>query len=228
MAKKVNEVVLKRHRFFRPFIIFIVKIIALLFHYKAKSHFKIKKGESYLVLSNHQTDLDGVFVMLSFNKPLYPVATDTLMSNGLISKIIKGAAGVIPKKKGIADYEANRKMLKCFEEGGSLLLFPEGNRTYAEFQYSFTSAFAKFIKATKKPVILFNINGGTGCLPRFGGKKRKGPFYGKIRRIIKYDEYKDMSDDELYEIVSQNLKVYDYKNKQFAPLSTNAQSHVNL
>lgn len=202
MNSKKNEVVLKRHSLFRILLFPIAKIIAIANHYKVKSHYKIKKGENYLILSNHQTDLDGILVMLSFNKPIYPVATDTLMSNGVLSKILSYTTGIIPKKKGIADYDANKKMLKCFEEGGSLLLFPEGNRTYAEFQYSFTSGFSKFIKLLKKPIILFNINGGTGCLPRFGNKRRKGKFYGKIRKIIKYDEYKDMSDEELYNTIS--------------------------
>lgn len=208
-----NKIVRKRHSLYfrlgRP----IARIIAWAHHYKVRSHFKIKKGESYLILSNHQTDFDGFLVMLSFNKLLYPVIADTTMSNGFTSFLLDHCFGVIPKKKGTVDFEANKKMLQVFDEGGSLLLFPEGNRTYAEFQYSFTKSFAKFIKNIKKPVIFYNIHGGTGCLPRFKNKKRTGPFYGKIRSILTYEEYKDMSDEELYEIVSNNLKVYDSESK---------------
>lgn len=208
-----DKIVLRRHAFFRTMAIPILKIFSMLKGYKNKSHFKIKKGESYLVLSNHQTDYDGLFIMLSFNRHLYPVATDTLMSNGTTSKLLNHCFGIIPKKKGIADYEANKKMLQVFEEGGSLLLFPEGNRTYAEFQFSFTKAFPKFLKTIKKPVILFNIHGGTGTNPRFANKSRKGPFYGKIKKVLKYEDYKDLSDEELYEIISNNLKVYDSASK---------------
>lgn len=208
-AKKKNQVVLKRHSFYRILVFPLIKLFALIKGYKNRSHFKIRKGESYLVLSNHQTDLDGIFIMLSFNKLLYPVATDTVMSNGFISRLIHHCFGLIPKKKGIVDFDANKKMLQCFDEGGSLLLFPEGNRTYAEFQFSFTKNFAKFVKGLKKDVILFNFHGGTGCLPRFSSKKRKGPFYGKVRKVLRYSEIKDMPDDELYELIALNLKVYD-------------------
>ena len=83
-----------------------IKLLALMKGYKNKSHFKIRKGESYLVLSNHQTDFDGIFIMLSFNKMLYPVATDTVMSNGFTSKVIHHCFGLIPKKKGTVDFEA--------------------------------------------------------------------------------------------------------------------------
>ena len=213
MTDKKEKIVLKRHAFYRGFALPFIKLFSLIKHYKVKSHFKIKKGESYIILSNHQTDYDGFLIMLSFNRPLYPVATDTLMSNGISSKLLNHCFGIIPKKKGITDYEANKKMLQVFDEGGSLLLFPEGNRSYAEFQFSFTKAFAKFIKTIKKPVILFNIHGGTGCYPRFANKKRKGPFYGRIKKVLKYAEYKDMSDQELYDIISANLKVYDSASK---------------
>ena len=208
-TKKKNQVVLKRHSFYRALVFPFIKLLALMKGYKNKSHFKIRKGESYLVLSNHQTDFDGIFIMLSFNKMLYPVATDTVMSNGFTSKVIHHCFGLIPKKKGTVDFEANKKMFRCFMEGGSLLLFPEGNRSYAEFQFSFTKGFAKFVKTLKKDVILFNFHGGTGSYPRFASKRRKGPFYGKIRKILRYEDIKDMPDDELYELISLNLKVYD-------------------
>ena len=214
MAKKKHRVVLKRHAFYRTIAMPFLRIYAFLKGYRNKSHFKIRKGQNYLVLSNHQTDFDGIFAMLSFNKILYAVATDTALSNGLPSRIFHHCFGVIPKKKGITDFEANRNMLRCFEEGGSLLLFPEGNRTYAEFQFSFGAHFAKFVKTLKKDLILFNIHGGTGCYPRFGNKKRKGKFYGKVRRVLRYDEYKDMPEDDLYQLISENLKVYDSQSGQ--------------
>ena len=207
--KKKKHVVFKRHSFYRALVFPFIKLLALMKGYKNRSHFKIKKGESYLILSNHQTDLDGIFIMLSFNKLPYAVVTDTVMSNGFSSKLISHCFGLIPKKKGIVDFDANKKMLQCFMEGGSLLLFPEGNRSYAEFQFSFTKNFAKFVKGLRKDVILFNFHGGTGTFPRFSSKKRNGPFYGKIRKVLRYDEIKDMPDDELYELIALNLKVYD-------------------
>jgi hypothetical protein len=70
--------------------------------------------------------------------------------------------------------------------------------------------------------VLFNLHGGFGLSPRMGSKRRKGKFYGEIKKILKYDDYKDLSDEELSRIIKDNLKVYDsesgelYKSKQRA------------
>ena len=90
MAKNNNKIVLKRHAFYRAIGIPFIKLFSIFKGYKNKSHFKIKKGESYLILSNHQTDYDGVFMMLSFNKPLYSfiLLTGTLYMLPLGASII--------------------------------------------------------------------------------------------------------------------------------------------
>lgn len=209
MKKTNNQIVYKRHTFWNHFYRPIVKFIALIKRYKSKSFLKMKKGESYIILSNHQTSLDGVLVPLSFQRHLYGVLTDSFLSKGWVAKMFKHQLGLIGKKKGAVDLKANMDMLRCVKEGGSLLIFPEGNRTYAEFQFTFTEGFAKFVRFFKKPLVLFNFHGGTGVDPRFARARRKGPFYGEIKRILQYEEYKDYSDEKLYDIIKENLRVYD-------------------
>lgn len=182
----------------------------------------MKKGENYIILGNHQTGLDGILLPLSFQRHVYGVLTDSFLSKGWIAKLMQHQLGLIGKHKGAVDLKANMDMMRCVREGGSLLIFPEGNRTYAEFQFTMTDGFARFIKFFKKPIVLFNFHGGTGVDPRFGKKRRKGPFYGEIKRILKYDEYKDWSDEKLYQVIQENLRVYDsesgdlYKSKERA------------
>ena len=50
------------NHFYRP----IVAVIAFFKHYKRKGYLKMKKGESYIVLSNHHTGLDGILLPYSF------------------------------------------------------------------------------------------------------------------------------------------------------------------
>ena len=206
------------NHFYRP----IVKFIAFVKHYKYKSYLKMKKGESYIILSNHQTGLDGILLPLSFQRHTYGVLTDSFLSKGWIARLMQHQLGIIGKKKGAVDLKANMDMLRCVKEGGSLLIFPEGNRNYAEFQFTLTDGFAKFIRFFKRPIVLFNFHGGTGVDPRFAKSRRKGPFYGEIKRILQPEEYKDWNDEELYKVISDNLKVYDsdsgllYKSKERA------------
>ena len=223
MAKSKNKIVFKRHKFWFVFYRPVVKFIALLKHYKAKGKFNMKKGESYVILSNHQTDLDGLLTLLSFNRPAYGVVTDSFMSKGFVAKMFKHQLGLIPKKKGVLDIKANMDMVRCIHEGGSLLLFPEGNRTYAEYEFPFSEGFAKFVRFFKKPIVLFNIHGGCGVFPRFAKERRKGPYYGEIKRVLEYEEYKDWSDDKLTEVIRDNLRVYDSESGQLYKSDTRAE-----
>ena len=184
-------------------------LLALLKHYKRKEIFKMKKGESYIVLSNHQGSLDGVFLPYTFSRHLYAVLTDSFMSKGLIAKLLKYQFGIIGKKKGAVDLKANMEMIRCVKEGGSLLIFPEGNRSYAEFQFDMTDGLAKFVRFFNKPIVLFNFHGAMGTDPRFGRKTRKGPYYGEVKRVLEPEEIKDWSNEKLTEVIKENLKVYD-------------------
>ena len=190
---------------YRPIVWFIAKIK----HYKRVNFLKMKKGESYIVLCNHQTGLDGILAPYSFQRHLYGVLTDSFLSKGWVAKMFKHQLGLIGKHKGAVDLKANMDMMRCIKEGGSLLIFPEGNRSYGEFQFTMTDGFAKFIRFFKKPIVLFNFHGGTGVDPRFAKSRRKGPFYGEIKRILQPEEFANWSDEKLYKVIQDNLKVYD-------------------
>ena len=207
---KKNKHVLKRHKFIHwLYRVLCFLITRILWGYRCKSKYRIKKGETILVLSNHQTDLDPMFVCSCFNKPVYPVGTDSLFHSKFSSHFFGRTFGMIPKRKGASDLKASVAMLRTVQEGGSLLLYPEGNRTYAEFQYHIMPAFSKFVKTLKCTLVLFRLEGGTGTRPRFANKPRKGKFTGKITQVLKYDEYKDMSDEELLKLIFDNIRSYD-------------------
>ena len=68
--------------------------------------------------------------------------------------------------------------------------------------------------------MLFNLKGGTGKAPRFKNKRRKGPFTGEIKKILKYEDYSKMDDNVLFSTIKDSLKVFDseshnlYKSKK--------------
>ena len=192
----------------------ILRFLAFFFvGYRHKDNYKIKKDEPILVLSNHQTDMDSLLVNLSFSRLLRVVTTDNLFKKNLLGFALK-KFGAIPKRKGMVDPNSTMQMLRVINKKQSLLLFPEGNRTYAEFQYYLSPRFVQMIKVMKVTVVLFNLHGGNGTHPRFMRRKRRGPFYGKINKVLRYEEYKDMSDEELFSIIKDGIKVYDSESGQ--------------
>lgn len=193
----------------------------LKFNYQRKSKYKIKKGEQVFVLSNHQTDADATIVPASFNKALHTVCTDSITSNGFVTKLMMHCFAPVPIKKGAFDPNAIQMMMRVKQQGGNLLLFPEGNRTYAEFQYEIGMGTIKLIKSLQMTLVLFNLVGGTGVSPRFGKKCRKGHFEGRIVKVLKPQEYNELSNEELYDIVKDSLCVFDsYKNYKYKSKSS--------
>ena len=182
--------------------------------YRHKDKFKIKKDEPIVVLCNHQTDIDPFLVNFSFNRLLCPLATDNLFEKGLFGYLLK-KFGAIPKKKGTADVKAAMKMLAAVRNKQSIILFPEGNRSYAEFQYPISDQLGKLLKTMKTTVVIFNLHGGTGTRPRFKHKNRHGKFYGNIKQVFKYDDYKDIPDHELTVMLKEKLRVFDSESGNF-------------
>lgn len=210
-----------------PLIINILRLIAkiyvrLFLGYKIKNKYKAKKNEKVIVLSNHQTDYDPILVRLSINRYLYTLSTDSIFSNKIIAKILLGL-GAIPKRKGTYDVKATMKMVKISNKGGSLLIFPEGNRSYAEFQFYIADNIVKLIKLTQPTLILFNIHGGFASFPRFSNRRRKGPFYGEIKKVMPYEEYKNLSNEELLNIIKENIKIFDSDSHQLYKSSKKAE-----
>lgn len=190
----------------------LISFLSLLFTrlflgFRCRDRYRIKKGESVIVLSNHQTDYDPFCIFPCFSKPLYAVATDSIFT-GVKGKLLS-YLGFIPKKKGASDVRAVMQISHDLAGGASVLLFPEGNRYYAEFQYDISSKLASFIKKTGATLLLFNIHGGSGVSPRFGAGRRHGRFYGEIKKILPHDACAAMSDDDLFCLIRDELRVYD-------------------
>lgn len=182
----------------------------------------MEKGQSYIILSNHQCDVDGLLMGLSFNRPYCGLTTDTFFSKGLIAKIWKYMFAIIPKRKGSVDIKSTYDMMTCIKEGGTLAIYPEGNRSYGEFQFPFTNGFGKFLKHFQKPVVIFNMHGGTGVNPRFASSRRKGKYYGEVKKVFYPEEYNNLSDEKFENDLKENLRVFDsesgesYKSKRKA------------
>ena len=207
MAKKKKLWVRKRHVFFKKLLHVCFNIpMKIKYGYKYEK-FKIKKGQTYVVVCNHTTTLDPIFLNLAFNKMLYFVGSDDLFNIKYLSWWLQYLTGIIPKSKGKSDIQTVKTMLRVIKEGGTVAVFPEGNRTYSGELCYISLAITKFLKMSRVPIIIYNINGGYGVDPRWGLEKRKGNLNGKIKRIIYPEEYQKLGDEELHETILNELNV---------------------
>lgn len=169
--------------------------------------FKEQEDRPYLVLLNHQTPFDQFFVGMSFRGHLYYMATEDLFSKGWISSLIRYLVAPIPIKKQTADASAILNCLRVAKEGGSIAIAPEGNRTYSGRTEYMSPSIVLLARKLKLPIVLYRIVGGYGKQPRWSDVVRRGKMESYVSRVINPEEYEQMTDNELFDAISQELFV---------------------
>ena len=119
----------KRHKILWFFIrIFVICFTFIKFGYR----FKVPKNlpENYIVLSNHTTDFDPLFVATSFKKDMRYVASEHIARWKHAYKFIKFAFDPILINKGTTAASTVKEMLRTVRNGTNLCMFAEGSRTW--------------------------------------------------------------------------------------------------
>lgn len=212
-TKKTKEVKF-RHKLIttiaRPFLWLLFK---LRYKYSYKKYRDLKGKGPFLILANHTVAPDPILMGLSFPFPLYYMATEQIFNMGFLSKLLKYAVNPIKKSKSMNDINAIRKARRIVKEGGSIAIYPEGNLTYTGETLNFNNSIVKLIQFLKIPVIFFVTEGLYLSNPRWALYNKKGKSKGYIKLIIEPEDYLNLSDEELFSLVSDNLYINAY-NKQ--------------
>lgn len=184
-------------------------------HFKCKYNFKGVPCEKQvpspaLVMCNHTTTLDPFMVATSFKRPMYFITSDDLCTIPIISPIIRWLVAIIPKSKSKSDFNTIRYTLQVLKEGGTVVIFPEGNRSLSGGNWVIEPSTAKFAKMCKVPLVLYNIKGGYGADPRWGNGVRRGKMQGEVVKIIQPEQLEKMSTQEIYDQICSTLISNDY------------------
>lgn len=196
-----------RHRIVRNVACAILKPYSILKYGIKVEKFKEQGKGPYLILLNHQTPFDQFFCGMSFKGPVYYVATEDIFSNGITSALIKYLVAPIPIRKQATDMGAVLNCIRVAREGGTICIAPEGNRTYSGKTEYMSPTIASLAKRLKMPIVIYLIQGGYGAQPRWSDVVRKGKMRSYVSRVINPEEYSNMSDDELYQLIKTELYV---------------------
>ena len=169
--------------------------------------FKEQEDRPYLILLNHQTVFDQFIVGMSMRGPVYYVATEDIFSNGLVSSLIRYLVAPIPIKKQTTDVQAVKTCYRVAKEGGTIAIAPEGNRTYSGKTEYMNPAIAGLARTLKLPILLYRIEGGYGVQPRWSDVIRKGKMRAYVSEVISPEEYKNMTNEELFARIQEGLYV---------------------
>ena len=196
-----------RHRVVRNILFATLGVFVRLRYRVRIKRFREQEKRPYLVLMNHQTAFDQFIVGMSFKGPIYYLASEDLFSNGKLSSLIRYLVSPIPIKKQATDLRAILNCMKVAREGGTIAIAPEGNRTYSGRTEYMSPSIVPLARKLGMPIVLYRIEGGYGVHPRWSDVIRRGKMQAYVSRVVSPEEYREMSDDELFAIIKKELYV---------------------
>ncbi len=160
----------------------------------------------YLVLGNHNADLDPALIQLSFRELLYFVASEHIFRVGLPSRLLVRYFDPISRLKGSADMSTVRDILRRLKDGKNICIFAEGNRSFNGITgQDVPPSIGKLVKLCKVPLVTYRFEGGYFTTPRWAYTMRRGRMVGYVVSVYTPDQLKEMSVDEINAAVAEDL-----------------------
>ncbi len=181
--------------------------------YSFQKDLKKIKGP-YLILANHNLNLDAALVGISFKRHMFFVASDHLTRTGFLSKLLIHVFAPITRIKGKTDAYTVIQMIRMLQMGNNVCMFAEGNRSFNGLTYPIPEVTGKVVKKAGVKVITFRITGGYFTEPRWGFGGRKGKTYGEVVHILEPDEIAKLSVEEINAIIRRDLYVDAYEDQK--------------
>ena len=169
--------------------------------------FKDQGERQYLIIANHQTGFDQFFVGYCFKGTIYYIASEDIFSMGFVSDLLRFAVNPIPIKKQTTDVTAVLNCLRVAKEGGTIAIFPEGNRTYSGKTEYINPAIAALAKKMALPIAIVKIEGGYGVSPRWADNPRRGKMRAYVSKVIEPNEYVSLDDCAFLSMIENELYV---------------------
>jgi len=111
-----------------------------------------------VVVTNHKANIDPVICGMVFDRPLRYMAKKELFGNAALRKLIV-TLGAFPIERGAGDRAALTTSLEILEQGGVLLMFPEGHRRRDDAVHEFLPGVGMIALRSGAPVVPMAMDG---------------------------------------------------------------------
>lgn len=198
----MNE--LRRHRWAYHTLLPIIEVfLKWKFNYEYDDISKIEGP--YLLLANHNMELDPAVVGRAIGHHAYFVASEHVLRKGIGTWFLMTFFKPIIHMKGKQGVTTVKNMLKTLQEGHSVCIFPEGNRSFNGLTCDMEAAIGKVAKKAKAKLITYRVEGGYLTQPRWSVTLRKGKLKGRLIRVYTSEELQDMTDEQINQAIITDL-----------------------
>lgn len=196
-------------------------LVALFLKIKFGYHWKRAKKlpETYIVLSNHNTDFDPLLVGVSFPRQMYLVASEHIARWKIAYKFLRVFFKPIMRYKGTSAFATVKEILGHVREGSNICMFAEGARSWDGITAPILPSTGKMVKKANCALVTYRIEGGYFVSPNWseGNGTRRGRLYGAPVNVYTKEQLAAMTADEVNAAIARDLYEDAYARQEADP-----------
>ena len=182
----------------------LMKILdKIYFHCQFIGRENLPKTGSYILASNHISNLDPFILGISCSRRFSYMAKDSLFKNKSLAFLFY-QVGAFPIKRDTADFRALRESLRRLKNGCPLILFPEGTRGAGDRTKKLNPGVGFIAVKSGVPVVPAFIEGSDKALPPGARWFRRHPvkiYLGKPAYFTKEQSYEEIASQIMHNVV---------------------------
>ncbi|MBR5520083.1 MAG: 1-acyl-sn-glycerol-3-phosphate acyltransferase [Clostridia bacterium] len=174
--------------------------------------------DSYLVLANHVTDWDPLFVGAGFRRQMDFVASEHISRWKNAYRFLRFVFAPILRKKGTVASATVMEVMRKLRSGQNVCIFAEGARTWDGVTAPIAASTAKLVQSARCGLVTYRIVGGYFVSPNWSEKNlRRGPIRGEIVGVYTAEELAAMSQAEVLALIECDLHEDAYARQMAEP-----------
>ena len=164
-----------------------------------------------LVMGNHDSNWDPLFLGCAFPRQMYFVASEHIFRWGIVSWILKTLLAPISRLKGTTAGDTAMTIIRRLKKGYNVAMFANGSRSFNGISEDILPSTGKLARVSGATLVTYRLDGGYFTEPRwnFSGIRR-GKIRGRIMNVYTPEALKKMSVDEINAAINRDLYVDAY------------------
>lgn len=193
------------HRAFYRFIqCFTLTIFRIFFRFRYRNADKLPLTGGALICPNHFSHLDPMAIGCIARRRVNFLAKKALFNNKWFGKVLY-ALDCIPIDREATGIGGMKETLKRLKKGESVVLFPEGERSFDGDLLPLMTGFTALVKRVKVPIIPVGIHGTHEAWARGVSKPKMGRVKLVVGDPIPFASMERMSEQEMADFVGEKI-----------------------